>query len=120
MQAAMRAMQAAKTPAPTNGGSNRSQENEKKTIAAFKRAGFGLVTPNVDVFTFRRWVDRGFRPVAGSKSVKVSNLRLFCRAQVRELTPEEKATAASPQPTKAAAKRSGKVMTINSEAELPF
>jgi hypothetical protein len=77
-------------PQAANGQSAVSLKNAQATIRAFAKAGFGKVTPNVDVFTFNRWVAQGFRPVEGSKSIKVSNLRLFCSEQVRPLTPEEK------------------------------
>jgi hypothetical protein len=113
LKAEMQQALAAK-PSATNGGSNRSQENEKRTIAAFRRAGFGLVTPHQDVFTFRKWLERGFRPVEGSKSLKIGNLRLFCRKQVRELTKVER--AASAEQPKAETKRSAKVVPITTEA----
>jgi hypothetical protein len=74
-----------------NGQSEVSHKNELAAIKAFKKAGFGIIKPNIDTFTFGRWVAKGYRPVEGSKSVKVNGLRLFCQKQVRELTAEEKA-----------------------------
>ncbi len=68
-----------------------SLANEKAAKIAFKKAGFGDVTPHVDVMTFNRWIAAGFRPMEGSKSLKVKNLRLFHKTQVRGLTVEEKA-----------------------------
>jgi hypothetical protein len=73
----------------SGGKSAKSAENERKTIAAFKAKGFGVVVPRKDVLTFRRWVELGYRPVEGSKSIKVANLRLFHRSQVRQLSVEE-------------------------------
>jgi hypothetical protein len=94
------------------GKSEPSIKNELQTIRAFKRAGFGTVTPHKDVMTFNRWVAAGFRPKEGSKSVPVNNLRLFCKAQVRPLTSEEKAKAKD-QPTAAKPSKTAKVVPIH-------
>ena len=80
-----------------NGKGERSMANEIAVVKAFKRAGFGTVKPHEDARTFNRWVAAGFRPKEGSKAVKVANLRLFCKAQVRPITPEEKAALAESQ-----------------------
>jgi hypothetical protein len=72
------------------GKTERSLKNEIKTVRAFKKAGFGNVKPHEDVLTFNRWIAKGFRPAEGSKSVKVGNLRLFHKSQVRQITAEEK------------------------------
>lgn len=61
----------------------------KACITAFKRAGFGTVVPRVDVLTFKAWVAKGFRPIEGSKAVKVKQFRLFHKSQVRPLTEDE-------------------------------
>src|SRR5947207_13258625 len=82
---------AAKPSAASNGKSQASMQNEIAVVKAFKKAGFGNVTPHEDVRTFNRWLSAGYRPVEGSKSLKIKNLRLFHRSQVRELTIEEKA-----------------------------
>jgi hypothetical protein len=74
-----------------NGKTERSIQNEIKCVKAFKRAGFKDAVPHVNVKSFRRWAADGFRPLEGSKSVKVGNLRLFHVSQVRALTVEEKA-----------------------------
>jgi hypothetical protein len=112
LKAEMQAALAAKTPAINGSGkSDQSRKNELATIKAFKAKGFGVVTPNVDVFTFRRWVDQGFRPVEGSKSVKVSNLRLFHRSQVRQLSVEE-IQAMQAQSDAAVARRMADVIPI--------
>ena len=78
-------------PSAANGKSQASMQKEIAVVKAFKRAGFGNVMPHVDVMTFNRWVSKGYRPVEGSKSLKVKNLRLFHRTQVRQLTAEERA-----------------------------
>ena len=62
-----------------------------KAISAFKKKGFGIVKPKIDVLTFNKWVEQGLRPKEGEHSVPVANLRLFHRSQCRELTAEEKA-----------------------------
>jgi hypothetical protein len=103
-EAATKAMEAEKPAKMAIAGkSEQSIKNEIATVRAFKRAGFGTVIPRVDVFTFNLWAAKGFRPKEGSKSVKVGNLRLFCKAQVRQLTPEERKTMQ--EQSAAAAKR---------------
>ncbi len=73
------------------GKSERSLQNEIAVVKAFKKAGFGDVRPHIDVKTFNRWVAEGLRPIEGSKSLKIKNLRLFHRTQCRTFTLEEKA-----------------------------
>jgi hypothetical protein len=73
------------------GKSERSLKNEIAVVKAFKKAGFGDVRPHIDVKTFNRWVAEGLRPIEGSKSLKIKNLRLFHRTQCRAITLEEKA-----------------------------
>ncbi len=82
-------MAAAKPAA--SGKSDQSSKNEMRTISAFKKKGFGIVKPHVDVLTFNKWTDQGLRPREGEHAVPVANLRLFHRSQCRELTVEEKA-----------------------------
>ena len=106
----MQAMAATK-PA-TNGKSDRSLKNEIAVVKAFKKAGFGDVRPHEDVRTFNRWVEAGYRPVEGSKSIKINNLRLFCRAQCRPITPEEK-QAAKAQSEAAVARHTAKVIPMS-------
>jgi hypothetical protein len=95
----------------TNGKSDLSAKNELATIRAFKRAGHGVVIPHIDTLTFGKWVEKGFRPKAGSKAVKVNNLRLFCKAQVRPISKDE-LKAMKDQRT-AATKRGAKVVPFN-------
>jgi len=78
---------------PLNAKSERSIKNEIAVVRAFKKAGFGDVKPHIDVKTFNRWMADGMRPIEGSKSLKVKNLRLFHVKQVRALTAEEKQEA---------------------------
>jgi hypothetical protein len=85
LKAEMQAALAAKPQAAT-GGKSQSAKNEELCIKAFRKAGFGEVTPNVNVFTFNKWIEKGFRPIEKTKAVKVNNLRLFCQAQVRPVT----------------------------------
>ena len=101
---AMKDQQQAKPAA--NGKPSKSAENEAKTIKAFAKAGFGKVTPRVDVKTFNLWRADGLRPKEGSKSLKINNLRLFHRSQLRPMTAAE-LKAEKEQPA-AAAKRQTK------------
>ncbi|HWZ38262.1 MAG TPA: hypothetical protein VNY08_08185 [Bradyrhizobium sp.] len=71
--------------------SDRSIDPEALTIRAFKRAGFGEVKPRQDVKTYNLWLADGLRVKEGERSVKVRNLRLFHKSQVRPMTVEEKA-----------------------------
>jgi hypothetical protein len=86
----VQAMPAAK-PATNGGKSDRSLKNEIAVVKAFKKAGYGVVVPHVDVMTFNRWMARGKRPMEGSKSLSIKNLRLFHKSQVRDINLEEKA-----------------------------
>ena len=98
-----------------DGKSERSIKNEIAVVRAFKKAGFGNVTPHVDVMTFNRWVAAGFRPIEGTKSTKVKNLRLFHKTQVRSITAEEKSALAESQKAaieRHAAKSEGNVVPM--------
>lgn len=94
---AMAAQKPAGSKASSTGKSERSLKNETLTISAFKRKLGVKVTPHVDVFSFTKWTERGFRPIEGTKAVKVKNLRLFHKSQVRPMTAEEKAKLAADQ-----------------------
>lgn len=72
------------------GKTERSIQNEVKTARAFKKAGFADAVPHVNVKTFNRWMAEGRRPIEGTKSIKVSNLRLFHVSQTRAITVEER------------------------------
>jgi hypothetical protein len=74
------------------GKSEASIKNEIQTVRAFRRIGISDAKPHVNIFTFNKWASQGFRPIEGSKSVKVANLRLFHVSQVRKLTEEERGT----------------------------
>ena len=86
----------AKAPAPVakpkaSGQSAQSQRNDWLAVNAFKKAGFGTVIPRQDVKSYSLWVQEGFKPKAGTKAVKVKNLRLFHSSQVEPITAKEKA-----------------------------
>jgi hypothetical protein len=93
--AAMAAQQQAEKPATMAiaGKSDQAVKNELATIKAFHKAGFKDAKPHVNILTFNKWVEKGFRPIEGSKSLRINNLRLFHVSQVRKLTAEDKAKA---------------------------
>jgi hypothetical protein len=83
-------MQAALAAKPSVAGKpDRSAENLATTIRAFKRLGIKDIQPHVNVLTFKKWTEAGYRPKEGSRAVKVANLRLWHVSQVRALTKEE-------------------------------
>jgi hypothetical protein len=88
LKAEMQAALAAKSPA-NNGKPDRSAENEQATVRTFKRLGIKDIQPHINVLTFRKWTEAGYRPKEGSKAVKVANLRLWHVSQVRPLSKEE-------------------------------
>jgi hypothetical protein len=98
------------------GKTQKQIQNEIQCVRAFKKAGFGTVTPHVNVKTYNRWILENRRPVEGSKSIKAGGLRLFHLSQTRELTSEEKATRED-QPKAAEARKAkgkgAKVVNIN-------
>lgn len=65
---------------------SRSLEMDVRVVRAFKKAGYGEVTPRVDVRTYNRWLAEGLKVKVGEKSVKCGTLRLFhvsqCEAYV--------------------------------------
>jgi hypothetical protein len=79
------------------GKTERSLRNEIDTVRAFRKAGFGTVTPHVDVKTFNKFMADGLRPIPGSKSLRVGALRLFHRSQCQAVTSDEKAKNAKQQ-----------------------
>jgi len=99
--------------------SERSLKNEIDVIKAFKKAGFGDVTPHIDVMTFNRWMAKGFRPMENSKSLKINNLRLFHKTQVRMITVEERA-ALQAQSDAAVARHEAEQVEAPSAAIVPF
>jgi len=94
------------------GKSERSIKNEIAVVRAFKAKGFGNVTPHVDVKTFNKWMLDGLRPMEGSKSLRVGNLRLFHKSQLRPLTMEEK-QAAKAQSEAAVARHAASVTELH-------
>jgi hypothetical protein len=110
MKAELQAALAAK-PVSLNNKSEKSSKNELAVIRTFKKAGFGVVVPHVDVLTFNRWMAQGLRPREGEKSQKVSNLRLFHVSQCRTISPEEKA-ALQEQKDAAEARKASNVLPM--------
>jgi|SRR5467141_1885070 hypothetical protein len=99
------------------GKSERSIQNELQTIRAFAKAGFKDNRPHETIKTFNRWMAEGLRPMPGSKSLRVANLRLFHRSQCQAVTAAEK-TASKDQSTAAVerhdkAAKTAKVVPIN-------
>src|SRR5262245_39230352 len=86
---AERAQLAKEAASRPEGKSVQSQRNEEQCIIAFRRLGYGDVVPNVDVFTYNRWIAAGFKVKRGETAVKVKNLRLFHKSQVEKISPEE-------------------------------
>ena len=107
---------AAKEAERPAGKSDQSGKNEMATIKAFKKKGYGIVKPKVDVLTFNKWIDQGLRPKEGEHAAKVANLRLFHRSQCRPLTKEEAAGFAEKAKAKAARQPRATVHNINQSA----
>jgi hypothetical protein len=114
-QAVATAMAAKEAEKPA-GKSDQSSKNEMATIKAFKKKGYGIVKPKVDVLTFNKWIDQGLRPKEGEHAAKVANLRLFHRSQCRPLTKEEAAGFAEKAKAKAARQPRATVHNINQSA----
>lgn len=107
----------AKAPTASMAGkTDRSLRNQIDTVKAFKKAGFGNVTPHVDVLTFNKWMAQGLRPIPGSKSLRVANLRLFHRSQCEPVTAEQKAANKAQQ--KAAVARHDKAAKAKGTATI--
>lgn len=51
-------------------------------VKAFKRAGYGEVTPRQDVMTYNKWLASGWKVKSGEKAVKCRQFRLFHKSQV--------------------------------------
>src|SRR4051812_28625845 len=60
---------------------------DTSVVRAFAKAGYGTVTPRVDVQTYGRWLAQGYKVKAGEHSVKVRQFRLFHRKQVEPFNP---------------------------------
>jgi hypothetical protein len=119
-----KAAKASPAPAPTMaiaGKTERAIQNELLCIRLFKKAGYGVVVPHVDVKTFNRWQAIGLRPVEGSKSTRVGNLRLFHKSQCRVVTADETAKNAEQQAAAVArhnkAAKTAKVVPINANPQ---
>jgi hypothetical protein len=91
--AAMPATPAKTAKVSVAGKTEKVIKNELDAIRAFKKIGISNVQPKVNVLTFNKWLERGFRPLEGSKAVRVANLRLWHETQVRPLTKDEQMKA---------------------------
>jgi len=103
-------------PQPASGGKpDISAANDLECIRVFKRAGFKDLQPRLNILTFRKWSEHGYRPREGSKALKVKNLRLWHVSQVRKLTAEElqKLKEQSAVPVR---RHNAKVIPISGEA----
>src|SRR5712664_2783823 len=106
--------QAQNTVAAMSGKSERSAANELAVVRAFKKAGYGIVTPRINVKTFRRWVEEdGRRVVEGCKSTKVRRLRLFHISQTRSLEAEELEAIKEQKSASVARQEASKVIPIH-------
>jgi hypothetical protein len=99
------AAKAATNPFLADAKTGKKDQIEALTVKAFRRAGFGDVVPRVDVMTYRKWLEAGFKVKTGEKAVKVKQFRLFHKSQV------EPVEAAQPTP-KAATPKVSKVTPI--------
>jgi hypothetical protein len=97
VEAKMAAAMAARPAKSSDGKSERSLRNELATVRAFKKKLGIVVKPREDVKSFRLWALDGYRPVEGSKAVRVGSLRLFHKSQVRKLSADEKARLVADQ-----------------------
>lgn len=103
------------TPAPVAaspklsvaGKTDKALANEILCVKLFKKQGFSDIKPHVNVKTFNKWMAEGRRPIEGTKSIRVNNLRLFHLTQTRPVTSDEKAKNAASQAA-AVARHEGK------------
>lgn len=70
------------SPALVDGKTERQLKLDVAVVRAFKKAGYGNVTPRVDAQTYNRWLAEGFKVKPGEKAVKVKQFRLFHKSQV--------------------------------------
>jgi hypothetical protein len=115
VEAKMAAMAAERPAKSSDGKSQRSLANETATIRAFRKKLGITVKPREDVKSFRLWALDGYRPVEGTKAIKVNSLRLFHRSQVRPLSKEEKQKMLDDQKQaidRAVAKEASKVVPL--------
>jgi hypothetical protein len=71
------------------GKTTQQVKNELATVKAFKRLGITDIKPRINVLTFRKWTEKGMRPLEKSKAVRVANLRLWHVSQCRPMTADE-------------------------------
>jgi uncharacterized protein (DUF4415 family) len=109
---------AAQGSAPKNtivdGRTEASLKIDIAVVKAFKRAGYGDVTPREDTRTYNKWLSEGYKVRSGEKATKVKQFHLFHKSQVefvgippKETAPTE-AEVATVKAAKDAAKPNGK------------
>jgi hypothetical protein len=103
-------------PSAANGKTDISAKNDLACIRVFKRAGFKDLQPRINILTFPKWIEHGYRPVEKSKALKVNNLRLWHVSQVRPLTKDEIKTMKAQPADAEKRQKSGKVIPISGEA----
>jgi hypothetical protein len=86
-KAAQRPVSRAESTANLDAKQSRALEMDVRVVRAFKKAGYGDVTPRVDVRTYNRWLADGLKVRVGEKSVKCGTLRLFHRSQCEAYVP---------------------------------
>ena len=91
---------------------DKSAANNALCVKLFKKQGFSNVVPHLNVKTFNLWMAENRRPIEGSKSIKVNNLRLFHVTQTREITAAEKKAALKQKADADARNGKGKTATI--------
>lgn len=65
-----------------DGKTERQLQLDVAVVRAFKKAGYGTVTPRVDAQTYNRWLAEGYKVKTGEKAIKVKQFRLFHKSQV--------------------------------------
>jgi hypothetical protein len=73
-------------------------------VKAFKKAGYGEVTPRQDVMTYNKWLASGHKVKPGERAIRVKQFRLFHKTQVEYIgiPPKEAAPSAAVKEAKAA------------------
>ena len=103
-------------PVPANklvdGKTEASLKMDILVVKAFRRAGFGDVTPRQDVMTYNKWLASGHKVKPGERATRVKQFRLFHKTQVEfvGIPPKE----AAPSEAEVAAVKEAKAATAPS------
>jgi len=73
---------------------------DQRVVKAFRRAGFTDAQPRLNVLTYRKWLEQGYRVKPGEKSVKVAQFRLFHASQTQPFNPSTERTVVPLKPKK--------------------